>query len=226
MSCGRKKCADIRAVIFDLDGTLLDTLDDIAAAANRVLTARGLPGHNPQVYRGFVGDGSEMLMTRALPPARRSKKMIRECFEAFLEDYSRNWHQATRPYAGIDDLLTRLQDRSIRLAVVTNKPHQFTRQMMEHYFAGRRFQPILGQRDGIPKKPHPQQALAAAAAMKVSPRACIFLGDSNVDMQTARRAGMLPVGAGWGFRPVAELMDAGALAVIESPGALLHMIDG
>ncbi len=213
------------AVIFDLDGTLLDTLDDIAASANRVLAARGLPTHGREAYRRFVGDGSAELMARALPPDMRSEKNIQDALQAFLEDYGRNWHDATRPYAGIADLLMRLQARMIGMAVVTNKPHRFTGMMMDHFFDGFPFHPVLGQVNGIPKKPHPRQALDAAAALGVMPEACVFLGDSAVDMETARRAGMIPIGAAWGFRTRHELQNADASAIVEHPLELMDIID-
>lgn len=214
-----------QAVVFDLDGTLLDTLDDIAASANRVLAAHGFPIHATDEYRWFVGDGSALLMTRALPEDKRSEKTIKTCLQGFIADYNRNWDQATRPYDGISELLENLQRKGVKLSVVTNKPHRFTGIMMAKYFARINFGPVLGQQEGIPKKPDARQALAAAAQMGVSPPACIFTGDSAVDMQTALNAGMQPVGAGWGFRPAEELNQAGAAIVIAHPLALLDLID-
>jgi phosphoglycolate phosphatase len=214
------------AVIFDMDGTLLDTLDDLAASANRVLAARGFPTHPHDAYRWFIGDGSALLMTRALPPAQRTPQSIQSCLEALLDDYNQNWHRATRPYDGIVALLDALKRRSMAMSVVTNKPHRFTGQMIEHYFKGVPFRRVLGQQEGIAKKPDPGQATAAAQAMGAAPAACLFLGDSAVDMETARRAGMAAVGAGWGFRPVQELREAGALQVIAHPLDLLPLLEG
>jgi phosphoglycolate phosphatase len=210
-----------QAVIFDLDGTLLDTLGDIAGAANRVLAAKGFAPHPQDAYRWFVGDGSKVLMTRALPADRRTPELIDACLGAFIADYNDNWDRATRPYDGILDLIDALEAGHIPMAVVTNKPHQFAGLMMARYFNGRPFDPILGQRDDIPHKPDPQQALAAAAKMGIAPARCVFLGDSAVDMQTAQGAGMQGVGAAWGFRTKKELMAAGAAAVIDHPHALL-----
>ena len=212
---------NIQAVIFDLDGTLLDTLTDIADSANRVLSAHGFETHSRDAYRWFVGDGSAVLMRRALPENQRSREMVQACLQDFIADYNSNWHQATRPYDGITDLLGHLQAGGIGLSVVTNKPHRFTGSMMAHYFGEYAFAAILGQQDGIPKKPDPHLALAAAEKMGVAPSACIFLGDSGVDMKTGRNAGMQPVGAGWGFRPADELQQAGALAVVNHPLELL-----
>ena len=214
-----------QAVIFDLDGTLLDTLTDIADAANRALIRSGFPPHDRQAYRWFIGDGSAVLMTRALPETQRSAETVQSCLTSFIDDYNRNWHQATQPYAGMHDLLEKLHNRDIHFAVVTNKPHRFAVSMMAHYFGHSPFDPILGQQEGIPRKPDPAQALAAAEKMGVQPAACIFLGDSAVDMKTARNAGMQPVGAGWGFRPDDELWNSGAMAVVHHPAELLDFID-
>ena len=212
-----------QAVIFDLDGTLLDTLDDLAASVNRVLKANGYPTHPHDAYRWFIGDGSALLMERALPTEGRSPEIIGACLQSLLDDYNHNWHSATQPYDGIPELLDELQRRGRQMAVVTNKPHRFTGLMIDHYFKAVPFRTVLGQQDGIPKKPDPRQALAAADSMGVSPSECLFLGDSAVDMETANRAGMLPVGADWGFRPTQELIDAGAAHVIKHPMELLTL---
>ncbi len=215
---------DCKAIIFDLDGTLLDTLGDIADAVNRVLSSRGYPVHSHETYKWFVGDGAKKLIERALPPERLSAPIVEGCLKDFINDYHANWSVATRPYPGITDLIAGLVDKRVRLAVVTNKPHQFAKAMMDYYFDAIAFRPVLGQQDRIPKKPHPQQALAAAATMGVDPAACIFLGDSAVDVETALRAGMQAVGAGWGFRSIQELTDAGAEKILEHPLDLLPMI--
>lgn len=214
-----------QAVVFDLDGTLLDTLTDIADAANRALIRHGFPPHERRAYRWFIGDGSAVLVTRALPETQRSTGTVQACLKSFIDDYSQNWHRATKPYDGLGDLLENLQNRNIKLSVVTNKPHRFAVSMMAHYFRDCTFDPILGQQEGVPKKPDPRQALAAAGKMGVKPASCIFIGDSAVDMQTACNAGMQPVGAGWGFRPTGELLKGGAMAVIQHPTELLGLID-
>lgn len=216
----------ISAVIFDLDGTLLDTLEDLGTSVNRVLSGRGFGTHPLGAFRWFVGDGSRMLMTRALPEDQRSPQIIESCLAALLADYNQNWHHQTRPYDGIEALLGALTRLGKTLSVVTNKPHRFTGRMVAHYFPNVVFQAVLGQQDGIAKKPDPIQALAAAQAMGVAPEACLFLGDSGVDMETARRAGMLGVGAAWGFRPVDELRDAGAKHIIAHPLDLLPLLEG
>lgn len=215
----------IQAAIFDLDGTLLDTLADLAAAVNRVLGRRGFPQHDVDAYRWFVGEGSAVLIERALPAQERVPERIQACLQELLDDYGRNWHHRTRPYDGIPELLQALAKRHVAMSVVTNKPHRFAALMITHYFEKTAFHDVLGQRDGVPKKPDPYQALAAARGMGAAPENCIFLGDSAVDMQTARRAGMVAVGAGWGFRPESELRDAGAGHVIGHPSELVALLD-
>jgi phosphoglycolate phosphatase len=214
-----------QAVIFDLDGTLLDTLADLGSAVNRVLAGRGLPTHGMEAYRWYIGEGSAVLMTRALPPEQRVPEIIEACLRDLLEDYGQNWHTSTQPYNGIPDLLQLLAQRLIRMSVVTNKPHRFAAPMTAYYFKSAPFVSVFGLRDGTPKKPDPFQALAAAREMGVLPGNCIFLGDSAIDMETARRAGMMAVGAAWGFRPAAELHDAGALHIIDHPLDLLTLIN-
>ncbi len=213
-----------KAVIFDLDGTLLDTLKDIADAANRTLTQYGYPTHPHTAYTWLVGDGARELITRALPEQHRHDDTIEACVAGFISDYNSNWDAATKVYPGIIELIHKLHRREIKLSVVTNKPHRFAKVMIDRYFDGITFDPILGQQDHIPKKPHPQQALAAAEQNDVKPSECIFIGDSAVDMNTAQRAGMTPVGAAWGFRPVQELVNAGAWKVIQNPLDLIGLI--
>jgi phosphoglycolate phosphatase len=216
----------INAILFDLDGTLLDTLDDLAEAANRVLEQAGLPTHTPSAYRRFIGDGSRMLVTRAIPEDHRTPDRIEDLLIRFKDDYSRHWKTATRPYPGINDLLRELVRRGIPRAVVTNKPHAFAEDCVHHFFPDIAFQMIQGQKEDAPLKPHPRPALEAARQLRVAAPECLLLGDSDVDMQTARAAGMLPVGAAWGFRPVAELTAAGAVRVVHTPQEILEYLDG
>jgi len=216
----------INAILFDLDGTLLDTLDDLAEAANRVLEQAGLPTHTPSAYRRFIGDGSRMLVTRAIPEDHRTPDRIEDLLIRFKDDYSRHWKTATRPYPGIDDLLRELVRRGISRAVVTNKPHAFAEDCAHHFFPDIAFQMIQGQQEDVPLKPHSRPALEVARQLRVPAPECLLLGDSDVDMQTALAAGMLPVGAAWGFRPVGELIAAGAVRVVHSPQEILEYLDG
>ncbi|MGD9330978.1 MAG: HAD family hydrolase [Desulfobacterales bacterium] len=216
----------IKAIVFDLDGTLLDTLADLADAANRTLTRAGWPPHDRDAYRRFIGDGSRALITRAMPAAHRTPERITQVLAQFKADYGRHWKTATRPYPGIQDLLGELTRRRIPQAVVTNKPQPFAEQCLREFLADTPFQIIRGQRQDGPLKPHPRPALEAATQMKVAAQDCLLLGDSDVDMQTARAAGMLPVGAAWGFRTVDELVHAGAAHIIQHPREVLGWFNG
>jgi phosphoglycolate phosphatase len=213
-----------RAVLFDLDGTLLDTLEDIARSANEVLHALGMPTHPIDAYRQFIGEGMGTLFERALPHGGKDK-LVARCVEDFREVYGRRWNVATRPYPGIVELLNGLSARGLALSVLSNKPDAFTRQCVRTYLAAWTFRVVLGARDGVPRKPDPTGAIEAAQAMDVSPQAVIYLGDSWIDMATALGAGMVPIGASWGFRSASELRESGAWAVIDRPVELLEMID-
>ncbi len=213
---------DYSAVLFDLDGTLLDTLEDIGEAANRVLIQRGFAPHPPDSYRHFVGEGVRVLFERSLPAEACSDDVLAACAEEFRQAYAECWNVRTRPYDGIEDLLPALVMRNVRLAVLSNKPDVFTKSCVREYLPQFSFEAVLGQRDGTPRKPDPAGALEIAALMDWAPERFLYLGDTAVDMQTALAAGMFPVGALWGFRPRSELLSGGAQAVIERPLELLH----
>lgn len=216
----------MKAILFDLDGTLLDTLDDLAESANRVLDRAGLPTHAHSAYRHFIGDGSRMLITRAIPEDQRTPERIEDYLTRFKTDYRQNWKTATRPYPGIPTLLHNLCARGIPRAVVTNKPQVFAESCMHHFFPATPFQMIWGQKEGAPLKPHPRPALEAAKHLQIPPQECLMLGDSDVDMKTARSAGMLPVGVAWGFRSTEELLKAGAACIVRNPLEIDAWFDG
>lgn len=213
-----------RAILFDLDGTLLDSLADLASAANRVLVARGLPVHPEEAYRFFVGDGMATLVERILPAPLRTPALVAEAMAAFEADYGRNWQVRTCPYPGIAPMLDSLVAGGIRLSILSNKPDGFTRLCVERLLSQWSFVPLLGQRPGVPKKPDPTAALAIAAHLGVAPEAILYVGDSAVDMQTARGAGMDAVGVLWGFRTAGELRAAGAHHLIAQPKELLPLV--
>ena len=167
-----------------------------------------------------------MLITRALPEGQRHPSRIEACLEAFKADYGHHWRHATRPYPGIPTLLETLARRALPCAVVTNKPQAFADRCVNHFFPQAPFRIVVGQQDGRPLKPHPRPALAAADHLGVPPGACLLIGDSDVDMATAQAAGMLPLGAAWGFRSAGELGRAGAAAVVREPREVLPWIDG
>lgn len=213
-----------KAVIFDLDGTLLDTLDDLASAANAALQRFGFPTHPSQAYRQFVGDGSPVLIQRALPPGRRDPATREHCLKAFLEIYARNWDRRTRPYDGIPEMLDALAAENVKMAILSNKPHAMALETVAKLLPRWHFKPLLGHRQNIPRKPDPAGALEIARHLKLPAADFIFLGDSGVDMQTARAAGMLAAGALWGFRSEDELQQAGAQTLIAHPRQVLEFL--
>ncbi len=213
-----------KAAIFDLDGTLLDTLEDLTSSVNRVLAARGFPTHTVDEYRYLVGDGTVMLITRALPEEERNEETIHACLEAYYEDYGQNWNVNTRPYEGIPEMLDALTERGLSIAVLSNKRHEFTERCVAHLLPKWTFDVVLGQRDEVNRKPDPAGALEVSDRLKIPPGAFLYLGDSAVDMKTAVAAGMFAVGVLWGFRPARELLDGGAQALIERPMDILNLL--
>jgi len=213
-----------KAILFDLDGTLLDTLDDLGNSVNRVLAEKGFPTHDLDRYRYFVGDGAMMLITRALPKEKRNNDTIQACVDEFKKDYSQNWKVKTRLYDGVAEMLDGLVTRNLKLAVLSNKPHKFTKQSVDGLMSNWKFEIVLGQRDAVPCKPSPEGALEIAEQLNTKPENVLYLGDSGVDMQTALAAGMFPAGVLWGFRSMKELQDAGAKALIERPLEVLSLL--
>jgi len=215
---------EFKAILFDLDGTLLDTLEDLGNSVNRVLAERGFPTHDLDRYRYFIGDGATMLITRVLPKQERNNGVIQACVDAFQKDYSRNWKVKTRRYDGIAEMLDELTAQNLKLAVLSNKPHKFTKQCVDELLSSWTFEIVLGQRDAVPRKPRPEGALEIAEHLNAKPKNVLYLGDSAVDMQTAVAAGMFPAGVLWGFRSMKELKDAGAKALIERPAEVLSLL--
>ena len=212
------------AILFDLDGTLLNTLEDLANAANDALSAFGLPTHPIDAYRYFVGEGAKNLMKNALPPSHRAEEMIHQSLARFRENYERMWDKHTRPYDGVPEMLTELQSRRIACAVLSNKPDDFTRKCVEQLLPAWQFACVFGQREGVPRKPDPAAALDIARTFGRDPAEILYLGDSGTDMKTAVAAGMFPVGALWGFREREELLANGAKALIARPAELLNLL--
>jgi phosphoglycolate phosphatase len=214
-----------RATIFDLDGTLLDTLDDIANAANRALAARGFPTHPNPNYRTFIGEGVVKLMLRALPPAHRDEATAQASVAAYAQEYERTWKDQTKPYPGVPELLDALGVRGLKLAVLSNKPDHFTQRCVGELLAEWHFDVVLGATDQYPRKPNPASALETARRLAVAPAECLYVGDSGIDMQTACAAHMCAVGALWGFRDKEELLKDGAQHLITTPGEVLELLD-
>jgi phosphoglycolate phosphatase len=211
------------AVLFDLDGTLLDTLEDIAASMNAALERAGFPPHPVPHYRQLVGGGVSDLSHRVLPAGSGAEDAHR--VESFMrEEYFRRWADRTRPYPGIRELLDTLRGAGVRRSVLSNKPEVFTLMLCERYFRPGDFEIVRGAREDVPKKPDPTAALAVARDMGIEPAQFAYLGDSGSDMKTALAACMFPVGALWGFRDKNEIAAAGARALIEKPVELMKVV--
>jgi phosphoglycolate phosphatase len=213
-----------RAVLFDLDGTLLDTLDDLADSGNLALSQLGFPAHPREAYRYLVGDGVESLVRRALPADRVDAATVSRCSELLRQAYGERWAQKTRPYPGIPELLDALIARGLPMAVLSNKPDHFTRLCVDRLLPRWSFAVVVGARPTLARKPDPAGARAVAAQLGFSPHEILYLGDTNTDMQTAVRAEMYPVGALWGFRTADELRASGARTLIRQPLELLELV--
>ncbi len=214
-----------KAVIFDLDGTLLDTLQDLADSGNALLAARGFPLHTADDYRTFIGNGMLNLVRDIFPAGFRpaegeeSEQMLLE----YREAYTRHWRNTTTPFPGIAALLDALTAAGVPIGVLSNKAHDFTLKCVETFLPDWPWDVVLGARDGIERKPDPAGAFEAAEILGIAPADCYFIGDSDVDILTARHAGMHPVGVSWGFRPVSELLEAGAATILQTPDDLLQL---
>ncbi len=211
-------------VLFDLDGTLLDSLGDIAAAMNAVLARRGHPAHPLDAYRRFVGDGIEMLVRRALPGAL-SESEVTAALQDMREEYAQRSVETTRPYPGVPELLDALVARRVPIGIVTNKPQQPAVAMVAALLGTWPFSVVVGARDGLPRKPDPTGAREAARQMGLHPASTWYVGDTAVDMLMAVAAGMRPAAALWGFRTETELRTAGAKVLLHRPGDLLQHLD-
>jgi phosphoglycolate phosphatase len=206
-----------RAVIFDLDGTLLDTLEDIADASNIVLKHNGLSTYTVTSYRRFVGRGMKNLVRSILPPAMQTDESINRFLFQIGDEYAHRLTNKTHPYPGILELLAMMEKKGIKKAILSNKPEQMVQYSIEYYFPHIGFSFVMGNNERFALKPAPESALFIADGMGVSPSEIVFCGDSSIDMETAKNAGMYALGAGWGFRSRKELVEAGAVMVISKP---------
>lgn len=214
-----------QAVLFDLDGTLIDSLADIALATNRTMEMHGFPPHPIEAYKHMIGDGVRKLILRALPADKREEtSIIDRCIAAYASDYGKNWNIHTQLYSGIAEMLDGLVARGMRLAVLSNKPDPFTQTCAQCYLSKWQFDVVMGAGTQFPNKPDPASALEIARRLKLSPQQFLYLGDMAVDMETACNAGMTFLGAAWGFRTAEELRAVGAKHVINYPPELLTLL--
>ena len=214
----------IKAVIFDLDGTLLNTLEDLANASNFALRSCGYNEHPIKDYIRFVGSGRYILMKRILPEEdKNNEEAIEKVLKLFDEYYGEHMHDTTKPYDGIYELIKELKIKNIKLAVVSNKPDEFAGETVNRYF-GNDFKITYGQRPNHAVKPDPKTVYEVMEYLNVTKEECIYVGDSDVDMKTAQNAGVKSIGVAWGFRGEEELKSAGADYIIRTPQELVNLL--
>lgn len=210
------------AVVFDLDGTLLDTLEDLRSSVNHALRLHGFPERTYEEIRTFVGNGVRNLMLKAVPGGE-AEPAFEEVFADFRSHYAVHWRELTAPYAGVMPLVEELRRRGVKLAVVSNKSDAEVKNLCAEFF-GEAMACVRGEVPGVPRKPEPDSVLLALKALGVPRSEALYVGDSEVDVRTARNAGLDCVAVTWGFRTREELEEAGADTFIDTPAELLEMI--
>lgn len=211
------------AVIFDLDGTLLNTLGDLRAATNHALEVRGLPPHSMEEIRQFIGNGIRLLIRRAMPEGTPEAE-IDAALDDFKAYYAAHIHDRTVPYDGIPQLLTALRKRGIKVAVLSNKIDSASQQLIEYFFPGKT-DVVFGEHVGVPRKPDPTSCRMVMQQLGVQPEQVLYVGDSGTDMQTAKNAGLYAVGVTWGFRSKEVLLENGADVLVHRPEQILQILD-
>ncbi len=213
-----------KAVIFDLDGTLLDTLADISAAANRVLESLGREPYSLDSFRTLVGDGVAVLFQRAMPEVIDDASLLATAMDRFQEFYAEEWHKLSKPYDGIEDLLFWLQGQPLTVSILSNKPDQFTKLCVSHFLPKFSFAHVDGQRVGIPRKPDPAGVHMIASDLNISTGDIAYVGDTNTDMETAVSSGCYAIGVSWGFRSIEELKQSGAAVIVDHPSQIADLL--
>ena len=211
-------------LIFDLDGTLLDTVADLAASTNFALSKCGFPTHDTGAYKFFVGNGINKLFERALPEGEKTQDNILQIRHYFLEYYGTHNADLTTPYPGMVDLLHRLQDAGIKLAVASNKYQKGTEKLIKHFFSDIHFVAVFGQRENVPAKPDPTIVSDILDIANVEKQNVLYVGDSGVDMQTAQNCGVDALAVTWGFRPRAEMQAFSPKYIVDQPSEILSIV--
>jgi phosphoglycolate phosphatase len=213
-----------KAIIFDLDGTLLDTLKDLAFSVNAILEKRGYSGHPVDAYRYFVGDGIDLLVKRAFPETAWSGGNLDLLVKEVKEEYGRRWADHTEPYDGVPEMLDLLEQMAVPKAIFSNKPHQFALLTVEKLLSPWCFLEVIGIGPHMPRKPDPTGALKIAKKMNLEPSEIVYAGDADTDMKTAYAGGFYPAAVLWGFRPAEELKAAGARFLAASPLEIVELL--
>ncbi len=215
----------IKAVIFDLDGTLVDSIKDIAISTNYALSKYGFPTHEFEKYNYFVGNGVPKLIERAIPKEKLNEQSFNNVHKTFSEHYGQNYLANTVPYEGVIESLNNLKKAGVRLAVLSNKKDEYTQKIVAELF-GNIFDFVLGKSEEYPLKPNPESTFAAIKGFGVGREECAFLGDSGVDMETAVNSGCIPIGVTWGFRTEQELIESGAEYLIHNANNIANFLLG
>jgi len=212
-----------KAIIFDLDGTLIDSLEDIAVCMNQVLKEKNIPEHKIEDYKNFVGGGVDILVENALDK-QTPLELKKEIRDRFKEVYDKQLHAKTLPYEGIYELLDELEKKEYQIGILSNKPHKFTVEYANSLFSKYKLKEVHGQKEHIEKKPNPKAAIDIANSFETNCEEIYFVGDTKVDMQTAKNAKMIAIGVLWGFRDEEELVSNGADFIVEKPQDILNII--
>jgi len=212
-----------KAIIFDLDGTLLDTLTDIMESVNNILNRYNYPTHDMHAYKYFIGNGIEVLTRKAFPK-NISESEFRDYFQEVKQEYEARQTLRTKPYDGIEEMLTKLIEKGISISILSNKPHEFTIPTVEHFFPKIEFSVVFGSRNGIDRKPSPIAVLEILDTLKLTKKDCFFVGDTAIDMQTSVNSGIEGIGVSWGFRTIEELTNNGAKYIIDKPDDIFKLI--
>ena len=216
---------NIKAVLFDLDGTLVNSLDDLADSVNFALTEFGFPTHETEKFKYFIGDGMAKLIERVLPEDKKDAELQKSVLDVFMNHYRSHFADKTAAYEGIADLVNELSAKGLKLAIVSNKVQDMAEEVARRVLSGIEFDIVCGKREGYPTKPDPTLTLEIIGELGVSPLECVFIGDSGMDMAVAKNAKLVSIGVLWGFRAEDELRNNGADYIVSRPQEIAEIID-